>query len=103
MAYVVTVDWEGASTEDYDRVCELGNVGPATNPDEGIIAHLASVDDWGLHVVDVWESPEQFQTFVENRLGPAIAGAGLGDRPQPAVTIREIHKAQLFQPAAVAV
>jgi hypothetical protein len=101
MPYVMTVDWKGATAEDYDRVCELGNVGTLANAEDGVIAHLASVDDWGLHVVDVWESPEKFEAFVAARLMPAVAEAGLEGEPE--VTVREIHKAQLFRqvPAAV--
>jgi hypothetical protein len=102
MAYVMTVDWQGATAEDYDRVCDIGGVGPNADPSVGVIAHLASIDDWGLHVVDVWESPEKFEAFVASNLMPAIAAAGLGDRPQPEVQVREIHRAQLFQPAGVA-
>jgi hypothetical protein len=99
MAYVVSMNWKGVTADEYDRVCEAGHL--MSEPADGGIAHLATVDDEGLRVIDVWESPEKFQEFVASRLMPAVAEARL-DRGEPVVEIREIHQAKLFAPAAVA-
>jgi hypothetical protein len=102
MAYVVTIRWKGATPDEYERVSEAGDVGYLmSGAEEGAIAHIATFDDDGLYVIDVWERPEQFEQFVADRLMPAIEKAGV-DRPPPEVEIREIHKAKVFAPAAVA-
>ena len=51
----------------------------------GLILHTAGQSDQGWYVYDVWESTEDFQRFVEERLGPALheIGAGQGGRPEP--------------------
>lgn len=52
---------------------------------DGLLVHTAGASDQGWYVYDVWESPEHFQRFVEDKLGPAIetTGAGGGARPEP--------------------
>jgi hypothetical protein len=40
---------------------------------QGGVFHAASFDDSGnIHVADVWESAEAMNTFVEQRLAPAM-------------------------------
>jgi hypothetical protein len=45
----------------------------------------AGPGDQGWYVYDIWESPEHFQRFAQEKLGPAIeaAGAGGGAQPEP--------------------
>lgn len=44
----------------------------------GGLFHAAAFDEsGGLHVADVWESPEAMNVFVEQRLMPAIQKLGL--------------------------
>ena len=38
----------------------------------GFISHHAGVDSDGLVVFDTWESQEDFENFVQTRLGAAI-------------------------------
>jgi hypothetical protein len=90
MAVVVIQEFE-ASAENYAAVNE--KIGDATP--EGLILHTVSDlggDRWKL--VDVWESAENFQSFVENQLIPAIAEVD-PDAPQaPEPEIHEIHDLQ---------
>jgi len=87
MAVVVTQDFE-STVEDYDKVSEkLG-----TTPEPGLIVHTG-IDLGGgkMRAVDVWESAEDFQNFVQNKLIPTIAEV-LPDAPQaPEPEIREVH------------
>ena len=87
MAVVVIQEFE-ASPENYEAVNEkIGDAAP-----EGLVLHTVSHlggDKWKL--VDVWESAENFQSFVQNQLIPAIAEVD-PDAPQaPEPEIREIH------------
>ena len=44
-----------------------------TNQPPGGILHIAAFDDAGyLQAADIWESPEDLNTFVEHRLMPAM-------------------------------
>jgi hypothetical protein len=54
----------------------------------GIISHVAGATERGWCVVDVWESQEKFDAFMQGRLGPAMGRAGL---PEPQVTAFEVY------------
>jgi hypothetical protein len=63
------------TTDQYDRVIEkmaLGGQVPA-----GGIYHWAAETDDGLLVVDVWETPEAFQSFADEKIGPITAEEGI--------------------------
>ena len=90
MAVAVIQEFE-ATPENYEKVNEkIGDAAP-----EGLILHTVSDlggDRWKL--VDVWESAEAFQNFVQNKLIPAIAEVD-PDAPQaPEPEILEIHELQ---------
>jgi uncharacterized protein YciU (UPF0263 family) len=88
MAVVMRMEWPEVSPEQYDQVREI--VGWETDPAPGGLFHVAFFDEGGFKVVDVWESAEDFQTFVDNRLMPGIAEAG-GVEGEPKVTITPAH------------
>jgi hypothetical protein len=92
MAVVVTQEFE-ATPEDYEKVNEkIGDAAP-----DGLIVHTVTDlggDRWKL--VDVWESAEDFQNFVQNMLIPAIAEVNpdAPQAPQPEILeVRDIQKA----------
>jgi hypothetical protein len=76
----VQLDFENLNLADYDKICEKLNF-PSDWPD-GLLAHGSAEADGRLRVVDVWESGEHFDRFVESRLHSAI-GEALGDRAEP--------------------
>jgi heme-degrading monooxygenase HmoA len=91
MAVVVTQEFE-ATPEDYEKVSEkIGDSAP-----EGLIVHTVTElggDKWKL--VDVWESAEDFQNFVQNQLIPAIAEVNpdAPEAPQPEIVeVRDIQR-----------
>jgi hypothetical protein len=90
MAIVVIQDFE-ATPEEYDQVNEkLGDETP-----QGGILH-AAVDLGGgkMRAIDVWESAEDYQSFVQDKLIPAIAEVN-PDAPQAQEPeIREIYDLQ---------
>lgn len=52
----------------YEQIrAELG-----TNPPEGLIVHLVIDREQGLRYVSVWESKEQCDRFMEERVHPAV-------------------------------
>jgi hypothetical protein len=90
MAVVVIQEFE-ATVEEYDQVNEkLGD-----SPPDGGILH-AGIDLGGgrMKAVDVWESADAYQKFVQDRLIPAIAEVN-PDAPQAAEPeIYEVHDLQ---------
>jgi hypothetical protein len=50
----------------------------------GVILHAAGFDESGnnVHLADIWESEEELNNFVSNRLMPVIQKAGV---PAPKV------------------
>lgn len=92
MAVVVIQEFE-ATREEYDQVNEkLGDDTP-----EGAILHAATDLGGGrMKAVDIWESAAAYQTFVQERLIPAIAEVN-PDAPQTGEP--EIHEIYDLQQA----
>lgn len=88
MAVVMVMHWPEITLEMYDearrRVNWEGDV-----PD-GALFHVAWQADDGFRVVDVWQSGEQFDRFVEERLMPVVVGE-LGATGRPNVTVSPAH------------
>ncbi|MCA1738885.1 MAG: hypothetical protein LC740_08695 [Actinobacteria bacterium] len=60
---------EGAGAEQYDAVTK--EMGFADQPPEGLLFHSAGELKGRFHVFNVWETPENFEEFVKDRLRPA--------------------------------
>src|SRR2546428_3814346 len=86
---MMILEWEGVSPDQYERVNQsMGIVSDADAPD-GLISHVAAIDERGeLVIVDLWESEQALGSFVEKRLGPALAEAGI---PQSQPRIHPLH------------
>ena len=72
---------EDISADDYNAVNEAIK---GQGPIEGLLFHQAIVQEGRINAYDVWESREQFDTFGEQRLGPAM-GAQLGEERMTAI------------------
>ena len=93
MAVVVIQDAE-ATVDQYDAVNE--KLDAENNPIDGLMVHSgAAVGDNKMRIVDIWESADAFQKFVQERLIPAIAEVS-PDAPQAAEPeIHELHDLQV--------
>lgn len=89
MAVVMRMSWPEVSPEQYDRVREI--VKWETDQPTGGLFHVAYFDEGGFKATDVWESPDHFQSFVDNRLMPGIEQAG-GIEGGPKVTFTPVHR-----------
>jgi hypothetical protein len=74
MAVGLRLKFDGGTQEQYDAVHSHMDV--ANNPPPGLIFHSAGPIDGGWGVIDFWESREAFDTFVANRLQPALGELG---------------------------
>ena len=96
MAVVMRMEWPEVTREQYDATLEA--VGWEETPPEGAIFHVAFFDEGCFKAVDVWESAEQFQKFVDERLSPGIQQVGIEGEPN--VTFAPAHR--VFEPALMA-
>ncbi len=83
-------DVPGATLEQYDEVDQkVGSDRP-----EGAHLHVAGMTDDGLKVIEVWDSEEHIERFMQEGLGEALEEAQV---PEPNVTQFEVHKLDWVQ------
>ena len=87
MAVAVVTDFPGGSQDRYDAVIADLDLGQA--PAAGLILHAAGPTEGGWRVIDVWESEQDAERFLRDRLGPALERAGVAGPPQ--VTVTPLH------------
>jgi hypothetical protein len=78
-------DVPGATREQYDEVnFKMGDEVP-----EGVHVHIAGMTNDGLKVIEVWDSEEHINRFMdEGGLGEAMEEAQI---PEPNITQFEVH------------
>jgi hypothetical protein len=90
MALCLVMQFAGVDTSKYEAVMEeLGLRSANPNWPKGILSHVAGRIAEGMCVVDVWESQQDFDAFMQSRLKPAFdAVSGM---PQPRVISFQVH------------
>jgi quinol monooxygenase YgiN len=82
-------DVQGGKLEHYDAVSER----TGTDKPDGVHVHIVGATDGGFTVIEVWDSEEHINRYMEQGLGEAIqevmAEAGV---PEPRITQFEVHK-----------
>lgn len=86
MAICRIYEVEGATLDQYDEVD-----GKLPDLPEGAKYHVAGATEGRMYVVEVWESREHVERFMQGPLGPALQEAGV---PQPKITEFEVHNEQ---------
>ncbi len=94
MSVGLIMQFDGVGSEQYDQVMrELGlalHNDSGDNWPAGIVSHVAGArPEGGWTVVDVWESQDAFDKFMNDRLGPALGA--VGTLPEPTVSPFEVH------------
>ena len=87
MPTVMSMRWKGVTPEQYDEARKL--IDWEGDTPDGDLFHIAAFTDGELRVVDLWESGEQFQRFVETRLMPGVKQLGIAGEPE--VELYEAH------------
>jgi hypothetical protein len=87
------MQWDGITPAQYDALRALVNW-ENEKPDGGMF-HIAVFTDQAVRITDVWQSVEEFEMFVQNRLTPGVEQLSLPGEPR--VEIYPIHA--LFTPA----
>jgi hypothetical protein len=90
MAVCLMMQFAGVEAATYEAVMKELGLRDA-NPDwpSGIISHVAGFTSDGMYVIDVWESQQDFDAFLESRLMPAFEA--VGGLSQPQVTTFDVY------------
>lgn len=84
MSTVILQRWDAVTPAQYDQIREI--VGWDIDVPVGMTFHVASFEGDILRMLDIWDSEEQFMTFVQTRIMPAVAQVGLAGQPEMIVT-----------------
>jgi heme-degrading monooxygenase HmoA len=79
MSTVMLMHWPEVSREQYERARKEVNWEGDTP--KGAKFHVSWIGGDGFHVLDLWESKEDFQKFVEERLMPGVQKIGIQGQP----------------------
>lgn len=82
MAVAVQMDFNGATLDQYDKICQKMGLTPKGPGPAGAISHFSTMTDSGLRVVDVWETKEQFEKFAQEQIGPFSQEVGMSEPPK---------------------
>ena len=94
MTVGVLLNLPGITQEQYEQVNTKMFWQFPMKPDQapdGCLMHSAGPMPNGWYVYDIWESPEHFQRFGEEQVGPAMAEVVGGGGPPPQPEFFPIH------------
>ena len=75
MAVAVFMHFPGLTRESYDRL--MRDLGLDASPPAGEILHVAAQASEGINVCDLWQTKEAAESFVQQRLRPALLARGV--------------------------
>ena len=90
MAVQMIIEVPGMTLEQYERLNELMTIHGDEDEPDGLISHVAGSTGDGVLVADVWESQEQLDRFYAERLGPALAEAGVPEVPPQLLPVHNL-------------
>jgi hypothetical protein len=71
MKVIMKMKWNGITPDKYENV--KGIVKWDQNPPKGLLLHAAGFNHAALHITDIWESEEDLDNFMHDRLMPGVA------------------------------
>jgi hypothetical protein len=84
MADGLILEFEGFGVERYEKVNGLIGIDMRSGEGDwpaGMLAHTGGAKDGGWVVFEVWASRADQEAFMQDRLGPALAEAGIEGPP----------------------
>ena len=87
MAYLITHFWPGATMAQYNTTVAV--VHPPDGLPEGQVYHAAGPTDGGVLIAAVWESKDQFDRFLRDKLIASMPIDG-GFTGQPEERVAEV-------------
>ena len=83
----MSMKWDGVTPDQYEKVRK--SVNWEGNRPKGANFHVACFGNNALRVTDIWDSADDFNNFVQDRLTSGVAQAGIAGQPQ--VEIFPVH------------
>ena len=80
MSTLMLMSWPEVSEDQYQQARR--DVNWETNVPDGAKFHVAWMGEDGLRVLDLWESQENFDKFVKERLMPVVQKIGIQGQPK---------------------
>lgn len=93
MAFARIAVFPGGTQEQYEHLGQLMGEGVAHQSERRLLAAGPSEDGWTI--IQVWDSKEPLDRFIEEHLGPAMQRAGDKGYPQPPI-ITDIELVDLY-------
>jgi len=72
---VMTMNVMGFTHKEFRAI--IDEMGVEARPEPGLYQHIAHPTENGYRIIEVWESQEGFEKFVETRMKPAITKLGI--------------------------
>lgn len=91
MSVGIIMEFDGFSVDTYEAVRDRINW-PESWP-EGISLHVAGPTSDGMRLVEIWESRQQYDDWMQNTIQPAlenVVGDALASAPPPRITEFEL-------------
>jgi len=79
MAKIMLMHWPEVTEQQYQQVRK--EVNWEGDPPVGAKLHVAWFAADGFHVLDLWDSAEEFESFVGQRLMPGVQKVGIQGQP----------------------
>jgi hypothetical protein len=87
MMYVTTIDVLGLTANEYRAL--LDKMGVETIPAANIFLHVTTTIDGGYRVIEIWDSKEAFEEFLQKRLAPANEALEINRKAN--ITVMPLH------------
>ena len=87
MAEALILEFEGVGRDEYEAVSDLLGIDMGSGAGEwppGLLIHTAGATENGWAVLEVWESREAQEAFMNERLAGALEQGGIGGPPSRA-------------------
>lgn len=90
--YVAVLEIQGLVAEEYNSIVARMDV--ERNPAAGIYLHIAAPMENGIRVVELWDTKEGFEQYIQEQLIPACTALGI--QKETTVSITPLYN--LFAP-----
>ena len=76
---ILFIEWEGFTKEMYEEARKQVNLDG--DIPKGLVSHFVAFDKKDIRVTDIWESEEEFNNYIQNRLMP-VTGNLIETKPK---------------------
>lgn len=83
MAVIIHFEWAGLTREQFDEARRL--VRWEEEPSKGSIVQSQGWDNGVFKAADIWETEEDWNNFLQNRILPVVSGLGISGEPKVSI------------------